>query len=66
MNGNILTPGGWVRGRLRFGARIDSIDGARCDPSTNADDAASRACRDQQTASTGIDLLFITHTNPTP
>ena len=38
MNGNILTPGGWVHGTLRFGATIDAIDGAKVDPATNADD----------------------------
>jgi len=38
MNGNILTPGGWVRGALRHGARIVSIDGVRADPVFNDDD----------------------------
>jgi len=38
MKGNILTPGGWIRGELRYGARIDSIDGIEADPSANGDD----------------------------
>jgi N-acetylglucosamine-6-phosphate deacetylase len=38
MNGNILTPGGWVRGTLRHGARVVSIDGVRADPTANDDD----------------------------
>jgi N-acetylglucosamine-6-phosphate deacetylase len=38
MKGNILTPGGWVHGELRFGATIDAIDGDKVDPATNADD----------------------------
>ena len=38
INGNILTPGGWVRGALSFGKRIDAIDGAAADPAINADD----------------------------
>ena len=38
INGNILTPGGWVRGSLRFGARVISVDGLRADPDANGDD----------------------------
>ena len=38
MNGNILTPGGWVRGTLRHAARVVSIDGVRADPTANGDD----------------------------
>lgn len=38
MNGNILTPGGWVRGTLRHAARVVSIDGVRADPTANDDD----------------------------
>lgn len=38
MKGNILTPGGWVHGTLRFGALIDAVDGGKVDPATNADD----------------------------
>jgi N-acetylglucosamine-6-phosphate deacetylase len=38
MNGNILTPGGWIHGALRFGAHIDAIEGAAADPDANADD----------------------------
>ncbi|MBD8531973.1 MULTISPECIES: N-acetylglucosamine-6-phosphate deacetylase [unclassified Massilia] len=38
MNGNILTPGGWVHGTLRFGATVDTIEGDKVDPATNADD----------------------------
>jgi N-acetylglucosamine-6-phosphate deacetylase len=38
INGNILTPDGWRRGALRFGPRIDAIDGAPVDPATNGDD----------------------------
>jgi len=38
ISGNILTPGGWVRGALRFGARVISVDGVRADPSVNGDD----------------------------
>ncbi|WP_437675853.1 N-acetylglucosamine-6-phosphate deacetylase [Sorangium sp. So ce131] len=28
LEGNLLTPDGWIRGRLRFGARVDEIEGA--------------------------------------
>jgi N-acetylglucosamine-6-phosphate deacetylase len=38
MNGNILTPGGWIHGALRFGAHIDAIEGAAADPDANGDD----------------------------
>jgi N-acetylglucosamine-6-phosphate deacetylase len=38
LNGNILTPGGWIRGEISFGGRIDAITGAAADPSTNGDD----------------------------
>ncbi|CAN7520519.1 N-acetylglucosamine-6-phosphate deacetylase [Massilia sp. LjRoot122] len=38
MKGNILTPGGWIHGELRHGARIDAIDGHEVDPSANSDD----------------------------
>ncbi len=36
LNGNILTPAGWVHGALEYeNGRITSIDGVRADPSTN-------------------------------
>jgi N-acetylglucosamine-6-phosphate deacetylase len=38
MNGNILTPDGWVSGTITFGERIDGIQGASVDPATNGDD----------------------------
>ncbi|MFC5512144.1 N-acetylglucosamine-6-phosphate deacetylase [Massilia jejuensis] len=38
MRGNILTPGGWIGGELRFGARIDAVDGGPVDPVANGDD----------------------------
>lgn len=40
MNGNILTPEGWVHGALRVGAdgTIAAIEGAARDPAGNADD----------------------------
>lgn len=38
MNGNILTPDGWIRGTLRHGALIDAIDGSPADPDANTDD----------------------------
>ena len=38
INGNILTPGGWIRGALRFGKRIDAIDGSAANPAINSDD----------------------------
>jgi len=37
LTGNILTPSGWLRGQLRFGERIDAIDGEGADPSGNSD-----------------------------
>ena len=37
IKGNILTPAGWVHGALRFGARVDGIDGRRVDPANNDD-----------------------------
>lgn len=38
MKGNILTPGGWVVGEIRFGARIEAIDGTPASPDANRDD----------------------------
>lgn len=38
MKGNILTPDGWVHGRLHAGARIDAIEGGPVDIETNGDD----------------------------
>ena len=38
LNGNILTPGGWIRGEISFADRIGGITGAAADPSTNGDD----------------------------
>lgn len=38
VNGNILTPDGWVNGAIGFGPRIDSIGGRAADPSANGDD----------------------------
>jgi N-acetylglucosamine-6-phosphate deacetylase len=38
LNGNILTPGGWVHGAISFGDRIQGISGGAADPSTNGDD----------------------------
>jgi N-acetylglucosamine-6-phosphate deacetylase len=38
LQGNILTPDGWVQGTLRFGARIDAIEGAAADPGANGGD----------------------------
>jgi N-acetylglucosamine-6-phosphate deacetylase len=38
MNGNILTPDGWVHGSISFGGRIGAISGDPADPSTNGDD----------------------------
>jgi N-acetylglucosamine-6-phosphate deacetylase len=38
MKGNILTPGGWVRGALRYGAMIEAIEGQASDPQDNGDD----------------------------
>jgi N-acetylglucosamine-6-phosphate deacetylase len=38
LNGNILTPGGWVHGAIRFGERVDGIDGGVGSPEANSDD----------------------------
>jgi N-acetylglucosamine-6-phosphate deacetylase len=38
MQGNILTPAGWVHGEIAFGQTIANIHGKRVDPATNADD----------------------------
>ena len=38
IKGNILTPEGWVSGEVRFGKRIDAIDGGAGDPAINSDD----------------------------
>ncbi len=38
IKGNILTPDGWVGGTIRFGERINAIEGAACDPQSNSDD----------------------------
>jgi N-acetylglucosamine-6-phosphate deacetylase len=38
LNGNILTPDGWVHGAIRFGERVAGIDGGAGDPGTNGDD----------------------------
>ncbi len=38
LNGNILTPDGWVHGAIRFGERVDGIDGGAGSPDVNADD----------------------------
>ena len=38
MKGNILTPGGWVHGELRYGVLIDAVDGSPVNPETNGDD----------------------------
>ncbi len=38
IDGNILTPAGWVHGRMHHDARIGAIDGAPADPYANADD----------------------------
>jgi N-acetylglucosamine-6-phosphate deacetylase len=38
INGNILTPGGWVHGSIGFAGRIGGISGGAADPSTNGDD----------------------------
>ncbi|MBI3523512.1 MAG: N-acetylglucosamine-6-phosphate deacetylase [Betaproteobacteria bacterium] len=37
IKGNILTPGGWVRGAIGFNERIADIRGDAVDPSSNAD-----------------------------
>jgi N-acetylglucosamine-6-phosphate deacetylase len=42
MKGNILTPGGWIRGEVRLAGTepntIAAIDGQACDPADNGDD----------------------------
>ncbi|MGJ9419445.1 N-acetylglucosamine-6-phosphate deacetylase [Massilia sp. CMS3.1] len=38
MKGNILTPEGWIRGELHFGATIDGVEGRLADPDDNGDD----------------------------
>ena len=38
MKGNILTPHGWVAGRIDFARHIDAIDGLAGDPAANGDD----------------------------
>jgi N-acetylglucosamine-6-phosphate deacetylase len=42
MKGNILTPGGWIRGEIRLAPgepnTIGAIDGQAADPATNSDD----------------------------
>lgn len=38
MKGNILTPDGWIHGELRFGERIEEIDGNPILPDDNGDD----------------------------
>ena len=38
LRGNILTPGGWVRGGIEFGARIEAVRGTPANPAGNADD----------------------------
>lgn len=38
INGNILTPDGWVHGALSFGRRIGAIQGEALDPAFNGDD----------------------------
>jgi len=38
INGNILTPDGWIHGAISFAHRIAGIDGGTVDPSVNADD----------------------------
>ena len=38
IQGNILTPNGWLRGAIRFGRRIASIEGKPVDPADNGDD----------------------------
>jgi N-acetylglucosamine-6-phosphate deacetylase len=37
LNGNILTPDGWIHGAIRFGERIEVIDGGAGSPDANAD-----------------------------
>ena len=38
LQGNILTPGGWVRGTIAFDQHILRIDGQAGDPASNRDD----------------------------
>ena len=38
IKGNILTPDGWVHGTLRYGARVDAIEGSPGEPGANGDD----------------------------
>ena len=38
LQGNILTPGGWVRGTIAFDQHILRIDGQAGDPASNGDD----------------------------
>ena len=38
IKGNILTPNGWVGGKLGFGRRIDAIDGSAVEPRANGMD----------------------------
>ncbi|MEO7579584.1 MAG: N-acetylglucosamine-6-phosphate deacetylase [Massilia sp.] len=38
IKGNILSSDGWRHGTLRFGARIDAIEGADANPAGNSDD----------------------------
>ncbi|MDO8439530.1 MAG: N-acetylglucosamine-6-phosphate deacetylase [Telluria sp.] len=38
INGNILTPGGWIHGAISYTDRIADVNGGMVDPSTNADD----------------------------
>jgi N-acetylglucosamine-6-phosphate deacetylase len=37
LHGNILTPGGWIDGAVRFDQRVAGIDGDAVDPDANAD-----------------------------
>jgi len=38
LNGNILTPDGWIHGTLHFeNGRIAALEGAAADPTTNAE-----------------------------
>ena len=37
MVGNILTPSGWLRGRIAFGEHIDVVEGEPVDPEANQD-----------------------------
>jgi N-acetylglucosamine-6-phosphate deacetylase len=38
IQGNILTPGGWVHGEISFADRVAGILGAAADPTSNSDD----------------------------